>query len=159
MSENEGQLDPGATLRQAREAAGLTVKEVADSLNLVQGNIEAIEVNQYDKMAGIFIRGYVKSYARFLRLDADALVAAADIRLKGAGAKFVNGKTPPLQQRKQGLSAHMSQFSTVQKVVAALLAAALIWIAVSIVVTSQREDDFVGGSNEAPASADVDSEE
>lgn len=133
--------EPGDSLRQAREAAGLTTKDVADSLNLLLTNIEAIEANRYENMnAGIFTRGYVKSYARFLGLDADALVAAADVRLKGASHN--NGISHHSRGSKtRGEHSLLAELKPAHKVLAAILAAGVIWVGVSLILAASHSDD------------------
>ena len=121
MSEHESHREPGASLRNAREAAGLSTKEVADSLNLLVSNVEAIEANNYAHMnARIFVRGYIKSYARFLDLNVDELLRAADDRLKGERDESGHHAITVAQRRKPALGpAHA--------VLAALLTAVLAW--------------------------------
>lgn len=67
----------GAQLRQAREAMGLQVAQVATRLNIAGRYISALESDDFAALPGnAFVRGYLRSYARLLDLDADALVAA-----------------------------------------------------------------------------------
>lgn len=66
----------GAALRQAREARGLGLTEVASTLKLTTRQIEAIEEEAFDALPGIaFARGFVRNYARFLSLDPAPLLA------------------------------------------------------------------------------------
>lgn len=68
--------DPGAVLRSAREAAGLSVTEVADGLKLTVRVIEAIEANdRTSSPPAVYIRGFVRNYAKFLGIDAAPLLA------------------------------------------------------------------------------------
>lgn len=67
---------PGERLRAAREAAGLSVEEVAERLNLLQYFVRALEENNYKRIRGdTFVRGYLRNYARLLGLDPDEIVA------------------------------------------------------------------------------------
>jgi cytoskeleton protein RodZ len=67
----------GALLRAAREAAGLTQDAVAQQLKLAPRQVRAIEEDDYARLPGrTFVRGFVRNYARLLRVDADAIVAA-----------------------------------------------------------------------------------
>ncbi|MCX9155092.1 DUF4115 domain-containing protein [Niveibacterium sp. 24ML] len=60
----------GAALRQAREARGLGLAEVATTLKLTTRQIEAIEDEAFEVLPGnAFARGFVRNYARFLSLD------------------------------------------------------------------------------------------
>jgi cytoskeleton protein RodZ len=66
----------GAELRAAREAAGLTIDEVAQQLKLAPRQVRALEDDDYAKLPGrTFVRGFVRNYARFLELDPDAVLA------------------------------------------------------------------------------------
>lgn len=67
---------PGAVLRGARAAAGLSVDDVAHQLKLAPRQVQAIEAGDYAQLPGrTFVRGFLRNYARLLGLDADALLA------------------------------------------------------------------------------------
>ena len=67
---------PGAALCAARESLGITCREVAEALNLPLRAVEALEVNDYEKLpAPVFTRGYIRAYAKLLELDPDPVVA------------------------------------------------------------------------------------
>jgi len=64
----------GAELRQRREQAGYSLSEVADAIRINQEVLNSIESGQIDYSPGqIFIRGFMRSYARFLDMDLQAL--------------------------------------------------------------------------------------
>jgi len=66
---------PGWTLREARERLGVSEREVAEALNLPPQVIEAMEADDASKLPGaVFARGYLRSYAKLLELDAEALL-------------------------------------------------------------------------------------
>ncbi|MEM1230071.1 MAG: RodZ domain-containing protein [Pseudomonadota bacterium] len=68
---------PGKTLRAARRAMNVEVREVADALNLPPPSIEAIERNDFGELPNlVFARGYVRAYAKLVELDPDPVVAA-----------------------------------------------------------------------------------
>jgi cytoskeleton protein RodZ len=71
---------PGARLGRARVAQNLTIAEVARRLKLSVWQIEALESGRHDQLPGpVFVRGFIRNYARLLKLDAqDLLHAAAD---------------------------------------------------------------------------------
>lgn len=69
----------GDTLRNARVAQGLSVTEVSEKLHLTEQALESIENNQFERLPGVtFARGYVRSYANVLGLDANHLVKLFD---------------------------------------------------------------------------------
>lgn len=66
---------PGRQLRLARERAHLSLDQVAAELHLSTATLNALEDDHYDGLPSpVFISGYLKSYARLLRLDPDALL-------------------------------------------------------------------------------------
>lgn len=70
---------PGAELRRAREAAGLSVGELASRLHLGVTLIEDLEGDRYDSLPQpAYVRGYLRAAARALNIDAAPLIAAYD---------------------------------------------------------------------------------
>lgn len=79
-------MGPGRRLRGEREALGVSVREVADTLNLSTNVVQALEDDDYKELPGaVFIRGYVRAYARLLDLDPAPLLE----QLPVAGGKAV----------------------------------------------------------------------
>ncbi|MBM7059966.1 helix-turn-helix domain-containing protein [Pseudomonas sp. UL073] len=71
--------NPGETLRKAREAKGWNPAEVAAQLNLTSQRLGQLEAGDFDKLPGhTFARGYLRTYAKLLGLDADAVVQEFD---------------------------------------------------------------------------------
>ncbi|MFM6929341.1 MAG: helix-turn-helix domain-containing protein [Bdellovibrio sp.] len=65
----------GEILKAAREAKGLSLNEVGLSLKIGSKVLKAIEDGDDSHLpAKTFLRGFVKSYATFLRLDADKVL-------------------------------------------------------------------------------------
>lgn len=94
------QVGPGARLRKAREARGMTAQEVAAHLHLHTRTIESLEADDFDNLPSpIYIRGYLRNYAKLLQLDGDALVTAYDDD-PGHDPQL----TPPLQPPPQASS-------------------------------------------------------
>jgi len=60
----------GAELWQRRKQAGYSLSEVADAIRINQEVLKTIETGQIDYAPGqTFIRGFMRSYARFLDMD------------------------------------------------------------------------------------------
>lgn len=73
-------LRPGRALAEARAARNLTVAEVAQQLKLSATQIDALEADAYDRLPGpVFVRGFVRNYARLLELDAETLVGKIEL--------------------------------------------------------------------------------
>ena len=63
-------LDFGAMLRAAREARGVSLREIAESTKISIGVLEALETNDVASLpGGIFTRSFVRSYADAVGLD------------------------------------------------------------------------------------------
>jgi cytoskeleton protein RodZ len=72
-----GGAAPDVRLREARQAQNLTTADVARRLKLSVWQVEALESGQYQQLPGpTFVRGFIRNYARLLKLDADELVQA-----------------------------------------------------------------------------------
>ena len=77
-------LSAGQTLRQAREQQNLTVAQVAQQLNLGKSLIEDLELDQVDaKLSSTFVRGYLRSYAKLLKIPAQQVLDAYSSNSKG----------------------------------------------------------------------------
>ncbi|AZE74834.1 Cytoskeleton protein RodZ [Pseudomonas synxantha] len=72
-------VNPGETLRQARETNGWTLAEVALKLNLTSTSLANLEAGAFDKLPGhTFARGYIRAYAKLLGIDQTVLVQEFD---------------------------------------------------------------------------------
>ncbi|MBV7299074.1 cytoskeleton protein RodZ [Enterovibrio paralichthyis] len=66
---------PGKILKKAREAMGLSEQDVADRLRLRASVIRELEDNCCDdQQIATFTRGYIRSYAKLVGLNADELL-------------------------------------------------------------------------------------
>jgi transcriptional regulator with XRE-family HTH domain len=69
--------DLGPTLRRAREHAGLTLRDIADSTKLPPTVLKALEENRISHMpGGLFRRAIIRAYAGEVGLDGDSMVRA-----------------------------------------------------------------------------------
>ena len=86
-------------LRAARTAKNLTVEQVADATKIRTDHVRALEEGNFGAFsAPVYIRGSVKIYAKFLKVDEAALLAVLDAELKGT-EKF--SEPPPLVEQKK----------------------------------------------------------
>lgn len=70
---------PGELIRAKREAAGMTQAQVGEALHLTVHYIKSLENDEYSKLPGLtFVKGYMRSYARLLKLDEAAIIACYD---------------------------------------------------------------------------------
>jgi transcriptional regulator with XRE-family HTH domain len=74
---------PGSLVRAQREARGLGIAEVAESLHLTMHYVKALENDDYAKLPGLtFVKGYFRTYGRYLGMDTEALLATYDVYVR-----------------------------------------------------------------------------
>lgn len=80
MPPAEPRMWPGKRLREAREARQLTREEAARQLHQEVSIIQALEEDDYASLPGqTYVLGYLRSYARLLKLPENEIVAAVQI--------------------------------------------------------------------------------
>src|SRR5579859_29818 len=66
----------GDRLRREREMRGITLDEITESTKISRRHLEALERDHFDQLpGGVFNKGFVRAYARFLGIDEDQAVA------------------------------------------------------------------------------------
>jgi cytoskeleton protein RodZ len=79
LQEPSGGLSSGAMLREAREAAKLSVEEVASELHLVSDIVLALENGDRSKLPSrVFTLGYLKNYAKLVNIPYEQVKTAFD---------------------------------------------------------------------------------
>jgi cytoskeleton protein RodZ len=69
------ELSPGAQLSARRQALNWSIEDVASQLNLAPRQIQAIEMDNYAALPGMAsVRGFIRSYAKLLGVDAAPLL-------------------------------------------------------------------------------------
>lgn len=90
MSEAASTLDqeaaltaqPGRQLAAARESCGLSVADIARQMKLSAWQVQALEAGDYRRLpSAVFVRGFIRNYARLVKLDSTPLVASAEPQL------------------------------------------------------------------------------
>ena len=77
QAQTTGQAGIGSLLRDARERRGETLADVAHVLKLSTHQVAALEAERFDLLPGLtFVRGFLRNYARHVRLDLDTRIAA-----------------------------------------------------------------------------------
>jgi len=127
---------PGAMLALQRQKKGWTVEQVASLVKLAPRQIQAIEADNYAALPGLAVaRGFVRSYAKAVGLDANALTAAmpheSDVAQRdhivpqhSLSTPFSEGPLPAMMMSTRGNSSPLPIVAGV--VVVALLAGAAV---------------------------------
>lgn len=124
---------PGAQLAAAREANGWTIEQVASHLNLAPRQIQAIESDNFAALPGLSIaKGFIRSYAKLLKIDSAPLIAAVPGESKNvtAGILPAAALSSPLGDTRLPSMADRPAISPtwyVVLVVLALLLGGLVW--------------------------------
>lgn len=65
----------GEELRQIREARGLRLDEVSQQTKISLSNLRFLEEGQFKFLpASVYVKGFLRTYAKILRIDADKLI-------------------------------------------------------------------------------------
>ncbi|MEZ9449984.1 cytoskeleton protein RodZ [Vibrio splendidus] len=71
------EIEAGTLLKNKRESLGLTQKQISDRLKLRVTLIQQIEENQFESdQVATFMRGYIRSYAKYVNLDEKVVLSA-----------------------------------------------------------------------------------
>jgi cytoskeleton protein RodZ len=66
----------GDRLRREREMRGITLDEITESTKVSRRHLEALEGEHFDQLpGGVFNKGFVRAYARFLGINEDQAIA------------------------------------------------------------------------------------
>jgi len=138
--------NPGARLAAAREQAGMTLQQAAESLRLDLATLQALEAGRFQALgAAVFVRGHLRHYAELLGLPAGEIDAAYEA---------CSGQLAPLPDLRRTTTLPGTSTSHAVPPAAALIGAialvliALVWWAMRV-PTGQRH--VAGGA--APALA------
>jgi cytoskeletal protein RodZ len=123
-------------LRQAREAKNLTMQQIVEITKIRTDHLRALEEGNFDVFsAPVYIRGFVRGYAKLLHLDVPQIMAALDAELAQT-TKFA--EPPPLAERPHGLidflTLHLSKVDWRKGLIGvgaviALVAVISVWVA------------------------------
>jgi len=167
-TQRELKTGSGSLLANARKQQNRTVEEIADELNLSVTQIKTIELDQSEGLPEpTYVRGYIRSYAKLLGLDAEAVLD-----------NYLNPnwqKTSSLEDMPRGIgSAETSErkaFLTPAKAIVILVLATsvgFLWYSgmlasmfgtdddAGVSVTNSSDSSAVGGNSEASGAAQVD---
>lgn len=106
VANTHDRMFPGGELTVARESLGLGFEQLTRELHLPVRTLQAIEAGELKGLGGpVFVRGYIRAYAKRLKLDPERYVALCDeflgVRDTSAPVRVVGSvsTTPARQSR------------------------------------------------------------
>lgn len=127
-----GALAPsvGGILAAERERQGLSIGEVAARLRLHPRQVSAIESERFDELPeGTFLRGFIRNYAKELRIDPAPLLEELKRRLPSGSIEMPSVAGPAIPLRDAGRD-RVSRILVIGGAVAALALFAIVgWVA------------------------------
>ncbi len=121
----------GQYLRQQREAKAMSIEEVARATRVPMSSVERLESDQFDELPGeVFVRGFMRSYARAVGIDADDVLAryTASRRVAWVTPLPISSPTRPARSKRYGVA------------IAFVLLLILFTLALSIVLKPRGDD-------------------
>jgi hypothetical protein len=86
----------GSTLEEARNQRGVTIEQAAAATRIRLRHLHALEASDFDSLPGpTYVRGYLRSYAAFLDLDPNRLMAGYEAE---RGAQPARSPIQPLDR-------------------------------------------------------------
>jgi cytoskeletal protein RodZ len=121
----------GQYLRDLREQRKMSVEEVSRATRVPVSSVERIETDRFDELPGeVFVRGFLKSYARALNVPSDEVLAryTASRRVAWVTPLPISAPSKPARSRRLGVA------------VAFVLLLILFTLALSIVLKPRGDD-------------------
>ncbi len=136
----------GERFRAAREARGLSLSDVAEQIRIRSVYLAAIEDEKWSAIgAPVYVRGFLRTYARFLNLDTDEIVAAFN-------ASSGTAPAPSAADREQATPVHYAADANVRSRNLSPLIWILSLVAVGLIALIFY-NEFTGGRPAVPAPA------
>lgn len=89
----------GAALRQAREAAGMSIEQAASQLRMTVRAVANLETDDWSSLgAPVFVRGQLRSYARLLGIDIEPYIEQAQVAAVAPSTLVSHTHTPGYQR-------------------------------------------------------------
>jgi len=130
----------GAYLRAARRRRRVSIDRAAEQTRIRADFLMRMESDEFDFLAPAYVRGFLKNYARFLRVDPDPLLDEFDDRW--GGGRFDTGQLVTIDRRnKQTVPRERRRMSnwTIAAIAAGLLL--VLFAVVGLIVGPEDPDD------------------
>jgi cytoskeleton protein RodZ len=144
---------PGGQLLAARRRQGLSLGDVARQLKLSVRQVEALERDDHASFAGpVFVRGFLRNYAKLLGLDADALLTtAAPPPAQGAPVTAAAASEQPPMVTEEAPGAERGGRMLTAVVIIALVGVALVLLASNLARDSGKPAEVAAVQTPVPA--------
>ena len=146
---------PGEYLRQIRISQMRDLKDVAADLNVPVKTLEALEQDAYTALPeATFIKGYYRSYAKYLKVDATAIIQRFDeIYENDTGLlpnHALNNSPIKIMGKLSGSNSDRNR-KWLKRILIAIAAIALIWL---VIAGIQKWSAKESSNNNAPSQSD-----
>lgn len=144
----------GAYLHAARRRRRVSIDRAAEDTRIRADFLMRMESDEFDFLAPAYVRGFLKTYARFLRVDPEPLLAEFDH--KWGGGRFDTGQLVALDRRNTMTMLkerrRMSNWTIAAIVAGALLA---MFAIIGVIAGPEKEKDrpLLAGNDKPKATA------
>jgi cytoskeletal protein RodZ len=140
----------GEKLKQAREARGVSISEIAEQTRISSHYLEAIESDDYRTLpGGIFNKGFVKSYAKYVGVDEQE---ALQDYAKLVNEQAANQPEPEIRSHRPEVLTDNNRGSMLPTLIfAAVILGLMTWGILSAVSWWQTQQSATAASNTKPA--------
>lgn len=139
----------GARLREAREARGLSLRQIAGTTKIAVGVLEALEKNDISRLpGGIFGRAFVRAYAQEVGLDPEEIIREFIVQFPIETVTQGHPAARPSEDREAADSAERAAWITGRLALISIPVAALV-----VFATSGRSGAPTEGQAPAPTYA------
>lgn len=133
----------GQILQKERELRQLSLEELSQTTRIPLRTLQSLEADRHDELPGeVFVRGFIKSYARSLGIDSGPLLERFGRASRGESAPApITAVTAPDRGRRFGIA------------FAVVILLLLFTLALSIVLTPRRQQAPIELSHLSPCPA------
>ena len=142
-------------MRTAREQHGKSLEDIGGELKIRADHVIALEEGDFDKFdAPVFVRGFVRSYCRILKIDSAPVVVQLNQELGNTEALASDPALPP---SKKGVVDQLTLFlsrvnwSVWLPLLVLILIASIVWVVVETQETKREQLESGSWIDDLPA--------
>ncbi|MCA1633070.1 MAG: helix-turn-helix domain-containing protein [Acidobacteria bacterium] len=144
----------GEQLRRAREARGVTLREISEQTRITMRHLEAIESDDYKHLpGGIFNKSFIKAYARHVRFDEGRALELYERTARSLGEYSDEVATTP--QRSRIYTGDPSRSPLITAALSAVIVGILILIVYAGLHYYRRTESPAEGATPTPTASPV----